>query len=719
MAIKRYQAIKDNTITNALKGDLTTSGTGSNMGAADILEVFSIYGQASASAGLSQELSRVLVEFSTKDILSDRSSSAIPEPGKVNFRLKVFNAKHSETLPRGAILNVSPISSSWQEGSGLDMESYSDITKDNASGSNWVNANNNFAAAKLANAIDCTGVNNDHAFTLTSPTAMGGDGVTYTFKFVHDTAAINAGAAGNIYYIARDGLTDAQRASACADAINGVANANVAFSDGNASSVNSTDLKIKATAPGTGGGATIDLEFDNNGGIGNGHSNVLAATNGFTGTKILESEFTGGDGQWTNIGGDFVTGSNHLPSSGYSDYVKDVVLENGTENLNIDITNLVEAWLRFEHEDASGEHGDASSKSERAAFLTRDDAIRNYGLAIRLTSSHEAYYSASLNINHPGPEIHNLAGATRSFFTKKFFARSSQFFYKRPIIEAQWNDSLSDDAGNFFLSSSLADEENLNTLYLYNYVRGKLRNIPSVGTNKIGLTLHTGSHGDDVYGGKFPIGSALHHNQHPTGSVQYEGDQLLTASFVSTGIYSASFAYSSASINRVFPVWRGLGDFHDEGKYVSPDNIFFTGSVIKVKTHDTFSSQPTNEYVTKITNLKPSYTKDENPRLRLYARQKGWSPTVYTKASTEIENTTLERSFYKVFREVDGLTVIDYGTGSAENFYSKLSYDASGSYFDLDMSLMEPGYSYAIKILIDIDDYKKEQPEIFRFRVEN
>ena len=46
MAIKRYTANKDNTITNALESNLTSRGTGSNMGASDVLEVFSIYGQA-------------------------------------------------------------------------------------------------------------------------------------------------------------------------------------------------------------------------------------------------------------------------------------------------------------------------------------------------------------------------------------------------------------------------------------------------------------------------------------------------------------------------------------------------------------------------------------------------------------------------------------------------------------------------------------------------
>ena len=47
MAIKRYFSNADNTITNAFQENMITRGTGSNMGAADILETFSILGQDS------------------------------------------------------------------------------------------------------------------------------------------------------------------------------------------------------------------------------------------------------------------------------------------------------------------------------------------------------------------------------------------------------------------------------------------------------------------------------------------------------------------------------------------------------------------------------------------------------------------------------------------------------------------------------------------------
>ena len=60
MAIRRYVANADNTISNAYKENLRTRATGSNMGQADVSEVFSIYARQSTS---SAELSRVLTQF--------------------------------------------------------------------------------------------------------------------------------------------------------------------------------------------------------------------------------------------------------------------------------------------------------------------------------------------------------------------------------------------------------------------------------------------------------------------------------------------------------------------------------------------------------------------------------------------------------------------------------------------------------------------------------
>ena len=85
MTIKKYFANKNNTITSAFKMNLQTRGTNANMGLSDILETFSIYGQASSG---STELERILIEFPVSQIVTDRANGLIPESGKINFYLK-------------------------------------------------------------------------------------------------------------------------------------------------------------------------------------------------------------------------------------------------------------------------------------------------------------------------------------------------------------------------------------------------------------------------------------------------------------------------------------------------------------------------------------------------------------------------------------------------------------------------------------------------------
>ena len=229
MSIKRFYATKDNTITNAFKPGLITRATTSNMGASDILEVFAIYGQESEE---SLEKSRVLLKFSTDEILALRQSGTLPAAGSVKFYLKLYNAVHAETLPKNFSMMVHVITSDWSEGEGLDMESYSDTGS-----SNWLSAS----------------------------------------------------------------------------------------------------------------------------------------------TTV----------QWNTPGADFLE----------NEYKKEFPIESGTEDLDIDITDIVEDWL----DDASG--------------------LVNHGLLIKL---------------HDNNEDGNLE---RSYYTKRFFARGTQYFFKKPTIEAQWDSS--------------------------------------------------------------------------------------------------------------------------------------------------------------------------------------------------------------------------------------------------------------------------------------
>ena len=368
---------------------------------------------------------------------------------------------------------------------------------------------------------------------------------------------------------------------------------------------------------------------------------------------------------WTSPGGDYHATPVYTVSFG----------DKGTENLEVDISDVVEQWV-------------AGTKG-------------SYGVGVRLSSSFEAYFSSSTGAD-TGSILHNPNGAQRSYFTKKFFARESEFFFKRPLLEARWNDTKKDNRGDFYYSSSLAPaEENLNTLYLYNYIRGRLVNIPAVGTGAILLSLYSGS-GDDSE----PSGSKLY--LPAGGGLATAGDINVTGAYVSTGIYSASFAVTAAAtpLSTLYDVWHSGGV------------EFNTGSITPL-TFDALEANTTDRYVVNIKNIKKSYSTFDTGRFRLFVRKKNWSPTMYTVANATAQTLIIPSASYKVVRIADNQEVIGYGTGSSEN-HTQLSYDTQGNYFNLDMSMLQPGYMYGIKLAFYNDaagDYI-EQKHTFKFRVE-
>ena len=128
----------------------------------------------------------------------------------------------------------------------------------------------------------------------------------------------------------------------------------------------------------------------------------------------------------------------------------------------------------------------------------------------------------------------------QSFYTKKFFGKGSEFYLKRPCIEAQFDNSIQDDRGNIIKSSSLApSSENLNTICLYNKFRGKLVDIPNTGS---GLLV------------SFTTASTATSYEPVVNNLGQE-TLYITAAHHSTGIYRASFAYSGSS-EEIYDTWR-------------------------------------------------------------------------------------------------------------------------------------------------------------------
>lgn len=478
MSVKRYVANKDTTITNAFKLDLKTRAEQSNMGESDILEVFSIYGQATSA---SNERSRILVQFPIDEIISDRNQKLIGQSGSVQFILKLYNAAHLETTPKKFTLNIHPISASvssfWDEGFGMDMETYIDLDA-----ANWI---------------------------------------------------------------------DATR-----------------------------------------------------------------------------------DNQWQNKGADYFS------SSLFSYY-----FGNGTEDLQVDVTSIVEEWI-------SGQKN-------------------NNGFIVKLPDETESLNSST--------------------YTKKFFARGSEFFFKKPIIEARTDTSLKDKRGNFTLSSSLLSaQDNLNSLYIYNKINGVLKNIAAIGTGSAVVSLYSASYSNGQF---YPAGVPL---------VLHNGSTTVTASYYTTGTYKADVAVKTDATYLV-DVWY------------TTDGDELTRGVIFANKHDTSYNQETPEYILNISNLRYEYEASEKARFRVIPRDKKWSPNVWYVYTRENKIIPIEDLYYKIIRNSDNLEVVSYGTGSQN--HTRLSYDKDGNYFDFDMNLLEPDYMYTVKFCYKYGEDFRELKETFKFRV--
>ena len=265
---------------------------------------------------------------------------------------------------------------------------------------------------------------------------------------------------------------------------------------------------------------------------------------------------------------------------------------------------------------------------------------------------------------------------TDSLFTKMFFSRTSEFFHYQPTLEARWDSARKDNRGNFFISSSMAPAaDNLNTLFLYNVIRGQLSNIPGLSGNKLSVEIYSGS--------ASPTGSPLTvvNSAGTTGSSITAGLLVENGNTIA-GVYTASFA-STSSFTTMYDVWHtGSGVSRVE---------FYTGSFEPepVQTSDLLYD---TVYLTTITNLDASYKKGQKPQLRVYVRDKDWSPNIFTVANSAVDTTIIEDAYFSIHRSIDNLEIIPFGTGSSNNNFTRLSYDVSGNYFEMDTSCLEPGY---------------------------
>jgi hypothetical protein len=182
---------------------------------------------------------------------------------------------------------------------------------------------------------------------------------------------------------------------------------------------------------------------------------------------------------WTNSGSDFLTSSYGSASQHF---------DRGQEDLEVDITSIVNAWLT--------------------------GGLANNGLVVKLGETEE--YGNSLD-----------------YFIKEFHGRESKFIEFLPYLEARWSNVKKDNRNNF------AFDQN-NNLYLYNFIRGQLINLTE--PVLVRVQNHTGSNANYIQ----TITASLVE----TGIYSASFNIIATASLSSTFYdiwYSGAYAYSTGT----------------------------------------------------------------------------------------------------------------------------------------------------------------------------
>jgi len=584
MAIKKYTATKDNVISTALKANLSGSAKVSNMGSSDILEIFSIFGQANSA---SIEKSRVLVQFPIDEISADRDANRIPESGSVNFIVRIGNAEHGQTTPETYDLSAHALLQPWDEGYGLDMEEYTDAGASNwlsrSQGLVWHNTGSDFVNTELVTytniplhytqsftsptqdiVIDATGLVEEwiKGYKETSTAASAGltfhsgvlpaqnsfvrihsyDGGYKRFMFTHTNST--GSSADNTVYV----LTGSSIAQTIT---NFTASVLTHFAGKITTSVD--NLKVKFTQV-TGGfpgntaisqslpvAATCTLTVSDAGGVGNGETIVLVDTAGtphtFTANGGLSTTTNNSIGINGIAGGSSAAALNTMASK-----IAATVVDSTSTSHQLITASVSAAVITFTqltggtsgnrtNTDNMGgavltnfQNGFGTNFSNVSSSFAGGTGAQNYGFLLKLSGTYED------------------SSRERSFYTKKLFSRSSHHFFERPIIEARWDKSIKDDRYYVFRSSSLAPQaDNLNTIFLYNKQRNGLADIPDTGSALL-VSLHPSI-------GAGPIDLPV------AGGVSSGLTTHITASKHSKGVYKAVFACSNTG-STFYDIWQ-------------------------------------------------------------------------------------------------------------------------------------------------------------------
>lgn len=732
MSIKKFFADKDNTITNAYKVDLRNRGTLANMGASDIMEVFSIYGQSDTS---SVEKTRALVQFSTKDIKASRDSGQIPESGSVSFFLRLFNAEHNTTTPTDYTLSVMPILDTWSEGEGLDMETYNDL-----GASNWISSSINskwaFEGGTYSDSVlsNLTHASTAHSYNQTLTTGREDLQVDITDlveSWIVDESSNSVAATATILLGSNPSSDRTQEIKLRSYSgftrefifsTSSLAVGDIVYVAAHASEIsNSRDELLKQiVATNLFSATAVDAN----------RINVSQVDKGIYGNTINEvgssnlsaSNFTGGLGVQNRGLMIKLSGSAESGTDQKSYYTKRFFAKNSQYFFKKPV--LESRCEKIITDDRAQIHKSSSllpsAENLSKVYLYNHASDGSYANlpstgSNMLVSFHPQIGTSSVAVTGPNSTSDGMY-VTSSREEEGVYAVEFAYSGDHSKLYDVWHKYIPYDTaqGTFTYTGTVAD--------LNNGVKFTL--IDTAGTSHI-YTFDTSTDTHTVSGDNSSIGVQTAKSGTDVSIVTSQVNASINASDFFTSSVSGSVVTikqktSGTDGNRTSTQDAGNVGFSVTDLAILPSGVFttlVTGSGFNVTPRQDYSFKRTPQYYFNITNLKSSYTNKERVTLRVHTKEKSQAVTVYTKATDQSRVSKIKDAYYEIKRVTDDLEIIPYTTGSAPR-YSKLSYDMSGSFFDLDMSILEPNFLYEIGFLSKFGTNYIEQENKFRFRIE-
>lgn len=335
---------------------------------------------------------------------------------------------------------------------------------------------------------------------------------------------------------------------------------------------------------------------------------------------------------------DIISSGTLAASDGVIDLFKVQNFKAGTEDLNIDVTNIISGTL---------------------AGLIPDNGFR-----ISFSGSEET--------------------DEKSRFVKRFASRHVANPYIRPRLEVSFDDSIQDNRGNFLFDVS-------GTLFLQNYVRSERKNIVS------GSSLSSIS-GDDCIKVKLKKGNysfTTNASQHTQGTEQNQAAGLYSASFTIpsnlTDLYDNKNTIASL-------ISKEKQIEFEEYWYSEDETVGYHTGTLKIKTNPRETSNLINsDPEVYTTNSKTEYFSKDTERFRLYGIDHAKTNNLAAKRPRKRKSEIFERIFYRVKDRDSGKIIFDFGE---DDNSTRVSTDESGMFFDFKFSILPPGRTYKFEFLI-------------------